>query len=439
MANEEHLKILNQGVKVWNQWRLEKSDLKPNLRKAVLLQADLPGADLRGADLRGAILSSAILSSANLSSANLSSAILSSAILSSANLSSAILSSAILSSAILSSAILSSAILSSAILSSAILSSAILSSAILSSAILSSAILSSAILRGAILRGAILRGAILRGAILRGAILRGAILRGAILRGAILSSAILSSADLSSADLSSADLSSANLSDANLKGARLGYTSFGDCDLSEAKNLETVEHRGPSSIGVDTLYKSKGCIPESFLRGAGVPDEFIEQTRALFSDRKAIEFYSCFISYSSKDEKFARRLHSRLRDEDVRVWFAPEDMAGGQQLIEQIDKAIRVTDKLLLVLSDHSIVSEWVKTEIRRACKAEVKEKRRKLFPVALVDYETLKGWEFFDTDLCKDLAAEVRSYYIPGFQDWKDHDAFETAFKKLLKDLQAK
>ena len=44
-----------------------------------------------------------------------------------------------------------------------------------------------------------------------------------------------------------------------------------------------------------------------------------------------------------------------------------------------------------------------------------------------------------FDADTGKDLARELREYYIPGdFQNWKDHDAFEKAFAKLLQALRA-
>jgi hypothetical protein len=42
-----------------------------------------------------------------------------------------------------------------------------------------------------------------------------------------------------------------------------------------------------------------------------------------------IQFYSCFISYSSKDQKFADRLHADLQNKGVRCWFAPHDMAIG--------------------------------------------------------------------------------------------------------------
>jgi hypothetical protein len=212
---------------------------------------------------------------------------------------------------------------------------------------------------------------------------------------------------------------------------------FADNDLSEVKGLETVIHIAPSSIGVDTLYKSAGKIPEVFLRGCGVPDDFIAFIPSHFGIQQAIQFYSCFISYNTRDEEFARRLYSRMRDEHLRVWFAPEDVKGGEKLYEQIERAIQVHDRLLIVLSENSLRSKWVMTEIRRARKVELRENRRKLFPIRLVDYETLQAWECFDADTGEDLASEVRQYFIPDFSNWKEHDAFEKAFERLLRDLR--
>ena len=65
MANEEHLKILKQGVEQWNKWRLENA-IRPDLGGADLSGADLSGANLSGADLSGADLSGADLSDADL-------------------------------------------------------------------------------------------------------------------------------------------------------------------------------------------------------------------------------------------------------------------------------------------------------------------------------------------------------------------------------------
>jgi hypothetical protein len=282
---------------------------------------------------------------------------------------------------------------------------------------LSVADLSDADLRGAVLRGADLRRADLSDADLRGADLRGADLRGADLRGADLRGAVLRGADLSE--------------------ARCQDTVFGNVDLSEVKGLESIEHEGPSTVGVDTLVRSRGRIPEVFLRGCGVPEALIAYLPSILGGMEPIQFYSCFISYSTRDQDFAERLHSRMRDEGLRVWFAPEDIKGGEKIHEQIDEAIRVYDKLLLVLTPASLGSEWVRTEIRKARKAEIKEKRRKLFPIRLVDFETLRDWECFDADSGKDLGVEIREYFIPDFTDWKDHDAFEAAFGRLIRDLK--
>src|SRR5262249_28274623 len=155
----------------------------------------------------------------------------------------------------------------------------------------------------------------LGGADLREADLRGADLRGAYLREAYLCWADLSKADLSEADLSEADLRGAELyraelfraelfraelNGAELSGARAGWITFGDNDLSSVKGLEIVEHLGPSTIGIDTIYKSGGKIPEVFLRGCGVPENFITFHKSLVNN--PIEFYSCFISYSHDDK-----------------------------------------------------------------------------------------------------------------------------------------
>jgi hypothetical protein len=215
-------------------------------------------------------------------------------------------------------------------------------------------------------------------------------------------------------------------------------TVFASVDLSDVQGLGSIRHDGPSTVGIDTLFRSKGKIPEAFLRGCGVPESLIQSLPLILNSIEPIQFYLCFISYSTKDEDFAKRLHSRMRDAGLRIWFAPEDVQGGKKLHEQIDEAIRIYDKLLLVLSPHSMNCEWVKTEIRKARKAELKERRRKLFPIRLVDFETVRDWECFDADNGKDLGVEVREYFTPDFCDWKDHDSFESSFKRLLNDLKA-
>jgi hypothetical protein len=332
------------------------------------------------------------------------------------------------------------AMLSAADLSNADLSGAALVCADLRDADLSGADLTHAELNGVAMNGANLYCAQLCHADLSDAILIGTNLGHADLSRADLSRCFLSDAVLSGANLRGAILSGANLSavlmrDANLSEAIVGWTIFAHVDFSEIKGLETVGHQGPSSIGIDTLYKSMGTIPEAFLRGAGVPDGLI---RYIHSNVGPSQFHSCFISYSSKDEEFAHRLHVDLQSKGVRCWFAPHDIKGGRKLHEQIDEAVRRHDRLLLILSEHSMNSEWVKTEIAHARQKELKEQRQTLFPVSLVPFDKICEWKCFDADTGKDSAREIREYFIPDFSNWMDRDAYNHAFNHLLRDLKA-
>ena len=285
----------------------------------------------------------------------------------------------------------------------------------------------------------------------------GADLRGADLSGADLSRANLSEANLSRATFvwsgpqrgepqrgeprrrrTSAGRTSAGrvLSGADLTRARAWANIFADVDLSAAKGLETIEHVGPSTVGIDTIYKSRGKIPEVFLRGCGVPDEFIAYIGSMVG--RPIEFYSCFISYSTKDQEFADRLHADLQAKGVRCWFAPHDIQGGKTIHEQIDEAIRRYDRLLLILSEHSIHSGWVETEIANAWERQIQQGKHVLFPVRLVSFEELEKWKCPDPKTGKDLGREIRKYFIPDFSNWKEHDPYQEAFQRLVKDLKA-
>jgi hypothetical protein len=242
--------------------------------------------------------------------------------------------------------------------------------------------------------------------------------------------------DFTVTDLRWANLSGAHLADADLNGARLRETLFVDTDLSHTKGLDSCVHSGPSVIDHRTLLRSRG-LPLAFLRGCGLPDRLIEYLPSLAGE--AFEFYSCFISYSTVDQDFAAQLHAGLQSRGVRCWFAPHDIQGGRKLEDQIDDAIKIYDKLLLILSTGSMSSEWVATEISKARKRERKESRRMLFPISLVPFPAIRDWECFDADTGKDSAREIREYFVPDFSNWKDHDSYRKAFERLVQDLKAR
>jgi uncharacterized protein YjbI with pentapeptide repeats len=450
MTHDEAIKLLKagpEGVRQWNGWR-QKKEMPPDLSDADLRHADLSGVDLSGTNMMGTDLKHADFSGANLNDTNLMGTDLRYTDINNANFRGAGLRDANLDGAHLSGTDLSIANLSGAKLNGTDLVGANLSDANLSDAALVGAVLSDADLVGANLIDANMRGANFSGANLRRADLSHANLYHANLVGANLTNAYLHRTNLSSADLSNANLHGALIMDTYFRLSKLHHADFAqshclgaqfcDVDLSVAEGLEHVEHRGPSTVGIDTICKSGGKIPEGFLRGCGVPDEFIRYIPSLIGAMSAVEFYSCFISYSHKDEEFCQRLHSRLRDAHLRVWFAPEEMKGGRKLIDQIDSAIRLHDKLLLVLSEQSMKSDWVATEIYKARQREKKEHRQVLFPIRLCSFDAIRDWESFDADSGKDMAREIREYFVPDFSNWKDHDSFEQSFARLLKDLKA-
>lgn len=338
MANEEHAKILMQGILSWNRWREDNPDIRPDLSDMRLIGVDLCHTNLSHVDLIDARLNGSQFIGANLSYADLVGANLSDANLSDSNLT----------------------------------------------------------------------NANLRNAILNNVILVCTNLRGVDLRASIISDAYLYKTDFTN--------------------AKVAWTKFNNLNLTQIKGLDTIKHYGPSSVGVDTIYLSKGNISEGFLRGAGVPNNLTTFMASLVG--KAFDFYSCFISYSSKDQAFADRLYADLQSKGVRCWFAPEDLKIGDRFQERIEDSIRVYDKLLIILSEESISSRWVEREVNAAFEHEGKQNRTMLFPIRIDDavMGCNQAW-----------AADIRrSRHIGDFTGWKDHDSYQKAFARLMRALKA-
>ena len=371
MADENHLKIIKQGVAAWNEWRKANPEIKPDLRGADLsLLEKFEYGEVRGGDYSGADFSSANLREVNLNGSNLL--------------------------------------------------WTDFQGASLLEAYLDSADFSKADLRRAELTRANLNQANLNEADLSAAKIDGASFRRAKLCGSILAQAIVFDADFQEADLTGA----------NLSGCRMGWVRLAGVDLSRCKGLDTVKHLGPSSIDIDSIRLSGGNIPEAFLRGVGVPVPFIANMKSLLAVESPLDFYSCFISYSSKDQDFAERLHADLRSKGVRCWFAPEDLKIGDKLRPSFDEAIHVHDKLLVVVSESSVKSVWVEKEVETAFEIERQQNRTVLFPIRLDDSvtKTKQAW-----------AADIRrTRHIGDFRGWKNHDSYQKAFDRLLRDLRA-
>src|SRR5262249_55269687 len=139
------------------------------------------------------------------------------------------------------------------------------------------------------------------------------------LLGANLRGANLSGTDLSGANLFGADLTDTQLLDTNLAESKFGRTSCVDISLTKLSGLSLITHLSESYISIDTLEMTAADLEtdaskqheiELFLEAAGVAREYIEFFRS--SIGQPIQSYSCFISYSTKDQAFVDRLYTDL-------------------------------------------------------------------------------------------------------------------------------
>ncbi len=309
MAKKEHLNILKQGVAAWNKWRAQNPSEKPDLFNVNLRGANLTDVNLRDANLWEADLNKARLWRADLSGADIS----------------------------------------------------------------------FANLNGADLKGASLRGANLIDADLNGADISFAYLRKANMWGANLSHSEIANSDFKEANLSDSimvktkishsDFSNADLSNSDFSDSNLEWSTFGDTDLGMVKGLDRVHHSGPSTIGVDTLFRSKGNIPESFLHGAGVPKNLIDSLSRIF--KNPTQFYSCLIQADENDMEEAVRLCNDLIARNVRCWY----MAGQTGIKEKAGRTVGLFEKTVILFSESSLNGQWMENALKAALEEESKKK----------------------------------------------------------------
>ena len=210
-----------------------------------------------------------------------------------------------------------------------------------------------------------------------------------------------------------------------------------EAKLDELLRLETewIQTRG-TEVDADDIRMAWARMAHQLL------ERWLEGERRTGMDLPEISLddvplYSCFISYNRHDEAFCTQLYDTLRLRGVRVWYAPDRMMAGDQIANQLDRGLETHDKLVLVLSETSIRSEWVRYEIMTALSLSGDQGEEVLVPISLMDPARLKGWDLRDPETNRNLAEYIRGMLIPDFSDWGVSERFEKGFEQLYRALR--
>ncbi|QDS88708.1 TIR domain protein [Rosistilla ulvae] len=93
-----------------------------------------------------------------------------------------------------------------------------------------------------------------------------------------------------------------------------------------------------------------------------------------------------FLSHSSPDKPFARRIGNDLRAFGTKVWIDEAEIRVGDSLIQKISEGIDNVDFLIVLLSQASCKSAWVEKEVNIALTQEIVGRRVKVLPCLLDD-----------------------------------------------------
>jgi hypothetical protein len=74
-----------------------------------------------------------------------------------------------------------------------------------------------------------------------------------------------------------------------------------------------------------------------------------------------------FLSHSSNNSPVAKSVAETLRNHGVPVWYSPTNIMTAQQWQDEIGKALRRCDWFMVLLSNDSVSSKWVRLELQYA------------------------------------------------------------------------
>ena len=108
-----------------------------------------------------------------------------------------------------------------------------------------------------------------------------------------------------------------------------------------------------------------------------------------------------FISHATADDGFVKRLREALEGANLPVWVDSRELTGGDELPADIKKAIEEARAVLVVLSQSTVNSSWVRTEVQLALavKKQQGDSGYKVIPILLPGIEPTALRLWFDKE----------------------------------------
>lgn len=187
--------------------------------------------------------------------------------------------------------------------------------------------------------------------------------------------------------------------------------------------------------GLSTSTDSRRVEVLSFLRSIGLTEDLLSIIRSWIG--KPIEFYSVFLSHSSIDKDFCRKLYGDLLALGVRCWYDEHEILPGDPILDAVDKGIRLWDKLIFVASQSSLSPRtgwWVEQELERALAKERDIRRTTghrdsvVIPLTIDDH-VFDSWE-------GPHKATLLERKVADFRNWRDPQQYAAALESLIRAL---
>jgi hypothetical protein len=134
------------------------------------------------------------------------------------------------------------------------------------------------------------------------------------------------------------------------------------------------------------------------------------------------ERWNFFLSHNRHDKPWVRELYRLLVDAGKTVFFDEEDIPDGAPLLREIERGVRGSERILLVLTRTSLASDWVALELMSVVSRDVAARKRRLIPILLEDV---------------DEASIPDAVGVLKMVDLRDRETRDESLRRLLKALE--